>query len=186
MPANVASPDRKLLPRSLFFDVDQSRPNPVADIGDRFEKHEIKARDGHEGDGGGRPMVRAHPRHRRREGDDAKQTEENDDGVEAGALPIAAAEMEPHPEFVEGQRHAEAVKQRADFAHPLARLSGEDEQSANGGEKEDSVIEMMHMGSAEVQKQIRHASCHDQNDEHARGDEGEQKSCESDAGEMAD
>ena len=127
MPVNVASPDRKLLPRSLFFDVDQSRPNSIADIGDRFEKHEIKARDGHEGDGGGRPMVRAHPRHRRREGDHAEKTQKDDDGVEAGALPITTAEMQPHTEFVESERHPEAVKQRADFAHPLTGARGEDE-----------------------------------------------------------
>lgn len=39
-------------------------------------------------------MMRAHPGHRRSEGDDAEETEQDDDGVEAGALPITAAKMQ--------------------------------------------------------------------------------------------
>src|SRR5712691_843890 len=101
-------------------------------------------------------MVRAHPRQRGSEGDDAEEAKQDDDGVEAGALPVTAAEMEPHPEFIESERHAEAVKQRADFAYPIAWPGDEDEQAADRGEEKDSVIEMVHMRPAEMQKQVWH------------------------------
>ena len=83
------------------------------------------------------------------EGDDAEEAEQDDDGVEAGALPVAAAKVQPHSEFVESERHPKAVEQRTDLAHPVGRLRHEDEDAADRGEKEDAVVEMMDVRAAE-------------------------------------
>jgi len=164
------------LTRPGFLNVEQAWADPFPDILDRLEKHEVEDHDRERGNGGGRPVMRAHACDAWGEGDDAEEAEQDNDGIKAGALPVAATEMQPHPEFIEGERHAEPVEERAELAHAIARPRGKDEQPANRGEKKDSVVEMMNMGPAEVQKQIGNAPRHDENYQKARRDEGEKKS----------
>lgn len=91
------------------------------------------------------------------------------------ALPVAPAEMEPHPELVEGQRHAEAVEERTELAQFIGRLRDEDEERAHGGENEDAVVQMVHVRPVLVQEEVRDAARHDENDEDPRGDEGKEE-----------
>jgi hypothetical protein len=124
---------------SGFLNVDQSRANALADVFDRFEKHQVKKHDRESGDERGRPVMPAHPRETWCESDDAEKAEQDDDGVEAGALPIATAEVQPHSKFIEGERHAKTVEERAKLTHPIARPGCEDEQTTNRGEEKDAV-----------------------------------------------
>src|SRR5438309_8941308 len=46
-------------------------------------------------------------------GQHSENAEQHDDGIEACALPITPAQMQPHAKFIKGQRHANAVKECA-------------------------------------------------------------------------
>ena len=107
---------------------------------------------------------------------------DDDDGVHAGALPIAAAEMQPHAEFIEGQAHAEAVKQGGDV-RGAADGASEHAETRDGGEQKDAVVEMMDMRSFEEEIHVRHQVGHDEEDEDARDEEGEEKADQRPAGE---
>ncbi len=52
-------------------------------------------------------MVRADPLPAWQKGQHSENAEQHDDGIEACALPITPAQMQPHAEFIKGQRHAE-------------------------------------------------------------------------------
>src|SRR5437588_2217733 len=119
-----------------------------------------------------------------KEGDQDENAEHNDDAIEAGALPVATAEVQPHAELIEGQTHGQAVEQRADSL--VAKVErGEEENSGDGGEQEDAVVKMMDVGAAGVEKHIGHAACHDEDDDDARADEGEEKGDEGKPGQVA-
>src|SRR2546423_15715617 len=97
----------------------------------------------------------------RHERDEAEGSQHHDDRIETGALPVAAAEVKPHSKFIKRKRHRKPVEQgpeAASFAWPRC-------EKKNGGgerEKKDSVIEMMHVGSAGVEEQVRHSARHDE------------------------
>ena len=81
-----------------------------SEILDRFKKHLVKDHACERGNDRGCPMMGAHAREAGREGDDAEEAEQDNDSVETGALPVAAAEVQPHLEFIEGERHARCRK----------------------------------------------------------------------------
>lgn len=82
--------------------------------------------------------------------------------------------MQPHPEFVEAERHGHAVNDRADIALRVVEL-GEEQQPRHRREQKNPVVQMMNVRSARVQKQIGDAPRHDQNHERARRDESEEE-----------
>src|SRR5262249_16180213 len=123
--------------------------------------------------------MRAHARETGREGNHTKEAEQNDDGVEAGALPVASTEMQPHSELVESKRHANAIEQRTDLAQLRTRPAIKEQQAADRRKKKDTVVEMVHMRSAKMKKEVRNAPHHDEDYEDARGNEGEKKTGES-------
>ena len=124
--------------------------------------------------------MRAKTLERGSEGEHAKEAGHDDDGIEAGALPIAAAEVQPHAELIKGKREAEAVGHGAPPALAVADLE-EKENSGDGAEKKDAVVEMVDMGLAHVEKEVGNHAAHDENHEEPRGDEGQQEGREDDA-----
>ena len=83
--------------------------------------------------------------------------------------------MQPHAKLIEGKRHAEAVENGADFAQRIRSVCDKNQESADSRKNEDAVVQMMNMRAVSVQKQVRDATRHDENDEHARGNEGKEK-----------
>src|SRR6476660_1464086 len=99
-------------------------------------------------------MVEADPLPARQKGQHSENAEQYDDGIEACALPITPAQMQPHAEFIKGQRHAYAVSKCA-HASLLIVQPGKMKKSGDRGEQENPVVQMMHVSAAEVQKQVR-------------------------------
>src|SRR6185437_16269563 len=76
----------------------------------------------------------------RGEPNEAEQRRDDDYSVDACPLPVTAAEMQPHPELIEGQRQSNAVNERRD----TERLPGgpaEKQVRAHAHEQEDAVVE---------------------------------------------
>ena len=90
----------------------------------------------------------------------SKNAEQHDDGIEACALPITPAQMQPHAEFIKGQRHADAVNECA-HASLFVVQPGKKQNSGDRGKQENAVVQMMHVSAAQVEKQVRHAPGHD-------------------------
>ena len=120
-------------------------------------------------------MMRAHPGQSRHESDPAEDGKENDDSIEAAALPVAAAKMQPHAKLIEGKRHAEAVENGAEFAHCIGSVCVKNQESADGRKNEDAVVQVMNVRAVRVQEHVRDATRHDENDQYARGDESEKE-----------
>ena len=120
----------------------------------------------------------------REEGDQGENAEHDNDAIEAGTLPVTAAQVEPHAELIEGKAHGQTVEERADsFEAKVERR--EEENSGDGREQEDAVVKMVHVGAAGMEKHVRHAACHDEDDDDARADEGEEERDESQPGQVA-
>ena len=126
----------------------------------------------------------AHALKRRSKREHPEQAGHDDHRIEAGPLPIAASQMKPHTELVEGEGEAEAVSHGAPPPFAVADLK-EEEDSSDSREKKDAVIEVVDMGLAHMQKEIRNHVPHDEDHEESRGDERQQKDGEDDAGERA-
>ncbi len=117
-------------------------------------------------------------------GDEGEEGRDGNDGVVTGSLPVGAAEMEPHSEFVEGEGETDAVGDGGGGEF-VALGAGEDEVGAAEGEEEDAVVEVVDVGAGDVEEELRgEFSGHDVDDEDAGGDEGEEEGGEDDAGEV--
>src|SRR6202050_1076094 len=158
----------------------EARADFPAGIIERFEKHNVEHNCGRDDDDGGDPMMGAKALDRRRKRDHAQEARDDDHGIETGALPVTAAQMEPHAEFVEGEGEAEAIRDGAPPALAITDLKKE-ENPRDGAEQENAVVEMMDMSLAHVQEEIGNHAAHDENHEKPGGDEGEQKCREDDA-----
>src|ERR1700719_2546078 len=102
-------------------------------------------------------MMRAHPFPWREKRQNAKHSQQHDHRIEARPLPVTAAEMQPHPELIKRECHAEPVSQRTGALLRVVQSSKE-QHAAYRGQRKDSVVEMMHMSPAHVQKQIGHSA----------------------------
>src|SRR5438045_9067522 len=107
-------------------------------------------------------MMDADPLPARQKGQHPENAEQHDDGIEACALPITPAQMQPHAEFIKGQRHTNAV---SECAHaPLFIVQpGKKQNSSDRGEQENPVVQMMHVSATEVKKHVWHTPSHDPN-----------------------
>lgn len=74
--------------------------------------------------------------------------------------------MQPHAEFVKGEREADAVQ--GSYGSEV-RFGGRCEQEvrAQPREQEDAVVEMVNVGAAEVKVQVRQAASHYEKGENA-------------------
>lgn len=88
--------------RSVLLEVDQTRQEFVVGVLERFKKHPVKGRDHDEKHATGDEMMRAYSLPARHERDQSKHDQHHDDRIKTGPLPITAAQVEPHTEFVEG------------------------------------------------------------------------------------
>ena len=140
----------------------------------RFDQQHAKRRHGQEHDRADREMMSAQLPPRRRECEQAKRTQDNDHGVETCALPVAAAEMQPHSKFIKGQRHAQAIDHRAKTSLRLVQWR-EEQDACDSRQKKNAIIEMMHMRPAQMEKEIGHFASHDQNHQCPRRDKCEEK-----------
>src|SRR5438309_10023568 len=105
-------------------------------------------------------MLRTQSPPPRRECDKTKRTQDNNHDVETYALQVASTEMQPHPKFIEGQRHAHAVNQCAKTSLCLVQRR-EEQYAGDGRQKKNAVIEMMHMCPAQMQEEIGQFASHD-------------------------
>src|SRR6185437_1246450 len=95
---------------------------------------------------------------------------DDDDGVHTCSLPITAAEVQPHAEFIEGQSHGHAIEQGRDF-RGAAHRPPKDTVAADTGEQKNSVVEVMDMRAFQEKIKIRYRPRHDQKNKDARNDE---------------
>ena len=114
------------------------------------------------------------PFYRPPKGHQPEQGRDHDDGIHAGALPVAAAQMQPHPEFIKRQTHRDAVEQGGELGLASGG-SAENAITAHGREQEDAVVEVMHMGAVQEKIKIRQGIRHDEKDADAREQEGDEK-----------
>jgi hypothetical protein len=80
--------------------------------------------------------------------------------------------VQPHSEFVKRKRHGDPVRQGRHLGRPPV-WPAEDGESTDRGKQEDAVIEVMDVGSAEEEIEIRHLVGHDQEHERPGDDEGQ-------------
>lgn len=100
----------------------------------------------------------------------SEQCRHDDHGVHAYALPIAAAEVQPHAKFIERQAHRHAIQQRRDFRFATCWPT-EHAVTADARQQKNSIVQMMHVRAAHEAIKIRHRVCHNQKDKHARQNE---------------
>jgi len=104
----------------------------------------------------------------------AEQAQHDDDRIETGPLPIAAAQVQPHAEFIERQRHAKAVKNSAHAALPVGHFH-EKQDAPDRGEGKYPIVQVVDVRPAHVEKKVRYPAGHDENHQHPRSDEREQE-----------
>src|ERR1039457_3440941 len=121
------------------FEVVQSWPHEAANIATRRNYHDSKADHGEQEHQKAPEMMGFQAFEGRGEGDQANQGRDDDYGVHADALPIAAAQVEPHPEFIEGERQREPVGQRGGFG-PAPIRPGKQGVTSDRREEEDAVV----------------------------------------------
>ena len=94
--------------------------------------------------------------------------------VHARTLPVTAAQMQPHSEFIKRQSHRYAIQQRRDFRLPSHRPS-EHAVTAHRCQQEDAVVQMVHMSSVQEEIKVRHLIGHDEKYKYARQHERDEK-----------
>ena len=119
-------------------------------------------------------MPRLKPFQAARESHQSKQRRHYDHRVHARPLPVAAAQVQPHPEFVEGQPHGHAVQQRDQF-RLASHWPSEHAVTADRRQQENAIVQMVHMGSVQEKIKVRHLIGHDEKHADARDDEGDEK-----------
>jgi hypothetical protein len=118
------------------------------------------------------PMAGAHGG--RGKGHETQQCCQDSDRVEAGSLPIATTEAQPHSELIEREREANCIDYCCQ-GERSSRRAREEQPGTGSREQEDAVVQVMHMCSAQMQKEIWDLSRHDQDDEHTRGNKRDEK-----------
>jgi len=157
--------------------LDQTRHQLVVRVAQRSKKQEIKTRHRCEQETAHNKMMRVEPLPARQKRQQAKDAQQNNHGIEACPLPIAAAEMQPHSELVEGQGHAQSVKKSADTALGVVQFC-EKQNTRDRSQQKNAVVQMMNMCSSKVEEEIRQTPRHDQNHQRARCDECKEKGYE--------
>jgi hypothetical protein len=148
-----------------------------ADAGAGGIENDSEADEGYEQREAGPEMAFLKALDRSGEPNQSKDGGEDDDGVHAGALPVAAAEVQPHAEFIEGEAHGDAVEQGGEVGG-AADGTAEDAVAGDGGEQEDAVVEMMDVGVLQEEIHVGHQLGHDEKDADARDEEGEEEADE--------
>ena len=117
-------------------------------------------------------MARTKAAERRRHDQEAEQPRDHDDGVEAGTLPVEVLEVEPHPEFVEGEPQGDAVQKGRGVQGP-PRRTDEEEIRARHRQEGDAEVQMMDMRGPELQVEVREPIQRRHQHRRPRNDEGE-------------
>lgn len=141
---------------------------------ERIDETDTKRDYRHSQCGSGCPVVGFEMAPRR--GDDYKpqQRGNHDDGIEAGALPVAASQVDPHSELIECQRQADSIHEGGD-PHCARTRRSQQEIRANGGQQEDAVVEMMDVRAAEMEVDVGNPARDDQEHEEPRRNEREEE-----------
>ena len=83
--------------------------------------------------------------------------------------------MQPHTELIKSEGQSYAVEDR-DKVQPFPRGSGcEQECRSHDGKQEDAEVQVMNVGSTEMQIEVRNVTGHYEKDENACAHEREQK-----------
>lgn len=154
------------LARSAFLDLHQDRRIFFIDVLKRLEEQKVKRCHYDKEETCSAIVMGPQAFPSRKERDQSENAQHHDNAVEARALPVASAEVQPHPELIERETHGEPVKQRADALLPQAQRR-EKQNGGNGGEQKDPVVKMMHVNATCMEKEIGHSACHDQDHNHA-------------------
>ena len=88
--------------------------------------------------------------------------------------------MQPHAELIKGESQAHAIEDRHKL-EPIPGKPGREEKGrSHEGKQEDAVVQVMDMGSTEMQIEVRNVAGHYEEDEKACAYERDQKTCEND------
>ena len=117
------------------------------------------------------------------EADKGEHGGDNDDGIHTDALPVAAAEVQPHAEFIEGEAKGDAIEERGEFGF-FAGGPAEHAVAADCNEQENAVVQVVDVGFAHEEVHVRHSLAHDEKDEDAGEDEGADEAEKRDAREF--
>ncbi|HSA94470.1 MAG TPA: hypothetical protein VLJ16_00360 [Acidobacteriota bacterium] len=109
------------------------------------------------------------------EGQQRQGSRDHRDRVEARPLPIAAPEVQPHPEFVEGQGQPDPIKD-GHRARPLFFGPAEQQVGPDEGKQEYPEIQVMDVCAADVDEHVRQPMAHDLKYHDPQEGEGDQKS----------
>jgi hypothetical protein len=83
--------------------------------------------------------------------------------------------MQPHTELIKSESQSYAVEDR-DKVQPFTRRSGcEQECRSHDGKQEDAEVQVMNVGSTEMQMEVRDVTGHYEKDQNAYAHECEQK-----------
>jgi hypothetical protein len=160
--------------RGLDFELSKSRPLGSSDLLPGDEENGRKSDDGERENEQSPPVARFDANERPCERQNCQKTPNHDDRIHAGALPVAAAQMEPHPEFVAGQGEPDAVYESGP---PQGRSvwPGKEKIPRGRGQQGNPVVQVMDMRPTDVQVQQRESAGHDQEDDGTRTDERHDK-----------
>src|SRR4051794_36551865 len=94
-PPSVSSAVRSsvLLAGPCFLDLDHAWHDHFVRVAERFKQDQVERRGDHEKSTAGDEVMSAHSFPAGGEGDQSENGKQDDDGVEAGALPVAAAKV---------------------------------------------------------------------------------------------
>src|SRR5512140_254883 len=106
------------------------------------------------------------------------------DGIHAGPLPIIAAQTHPHPEFIEGEGHADAVEDGSRLKRASFGLSEQEERTQSGQQK-NAVVEMVAVRTTQMEIKVGEAPGHDEENHNPGKHEGQQEHEEHNAGQFA-
>ena len=122
-----------------------------------------------------RPEVpRFKPFHRPPKSHQPEQGRHHDHRVHARPLPVTAAQVQPHPEFIERQTHRHAIQQRRDLRLPAHRPP-EHAVTAHRRQQKNPVVQVMHMRSVQEEIKIRQLIGHDEKHKDPRQQERHEK-----------
>lgn len=123
------------------------------------------------------PMVRLEALQGGSEGDQAQNSRNHYDRVPARPLPVTPSEVQPHPEFVEGQPQTDSVQHCRHFRTSPNRAP-EQQICSDGSEEENPVIQVMNVSPAQMHEKVRYPPRHNQESNHPRDYERQDEGAE--------
>ena len=87
------------------------------------------------------------------ESNQRKDGDHDDDGINAGALPVTAAQVQPHSKLVEGEGHGHAVQNGGDIGREPHRTA-EQRVPADPSQQKDAVVQVMDVRIVEEEVEI--------------------------------